>query len=135
MKILVLLSILFLVPSVLLAVDSETDLNSKVQRVYKSDGNHRYGFSVQVGSEVSRGLFEIVGGTDTRSIRTVLVINPSSVYDLCIATFSDFTVGIDNCWIVPSSSGSWSTSNHANFFMKYPSGASSDTVKGNVESE
>ena len=131
-----LISILFFCSNFAKGADNkETDLNPNVQRVYKSDGNHRCGFSVLVGSNSSIDLYSISGGTDTRSIRTVLVINPSSNYDLYVATFPNFNTSIDNCWIVPSGSGSWTTSNHQNFNMKYPPMAPKENVRGNVESE
>ena len=103
-------------------------------RVTQSDGTHRAMFIVTVGSGVATSPYDSFPGTGTLIHRNTLVINPSSSYVLMIGTWSAFTAS-DTWSFVPVSSGSWKTSNHQKFWLRYIPGGSSDSVKGVIEYE
>lgn len=115
-------------------VGAEGDRMRLADRMIKSDGDSRCAFALNVGSMAASSPYDVCGGTDTRAHRTSLVVNPSATYGLMVGTFSAFAVG-DVHFQIPPSSGSWSTSNHQRFWLRYPPGASSETVRGNIESE
>lgn len=115
----------------------ESDTGQLATRTMESDGDSRFGFTILAGSQsaVYPAYYDSASQDIlARKHRTTLIENPSSNYDLFIGTWSGFSTN-GPCWFVPRSSGTWTTNNHAKMWLLYPPGASSETVRGNIEAE
>ena len=112
---------------------AESDRNSTAERTMRSDGDGRYPFRVSVGSMTPINPFG--GGSawlwDKRRLRSISVLNPSPV-ELYIGTWSAFT-STASAWWVAKNSGTWTTFNHATFYMPLGNGASTAAVYGLAE--
>ena len=96
--------------------------------IYQEGGDSRIPISVEVGSETPKQLYT----PNLLRDRTVLIQNPNKNYDLLIGTWSGFR-DANVFWFVPKSSGSWTTTGHGTLWIQYPPGASTETVRGNIE--
>ena len=98
---------------------------------FLDNGDNRIPFKVTVGTTAATRL---PFSTDVLKDRAVLVMNPSAKFELMIGTASNFPA-LDLYWTVPPGSGTFSSSNHQTFWMKYADGASSETVRGVLEKQ
>lgn len=106
-------------------VSAEPDDGITAKRTLLSEGDTRTPFSVNIGSMAAARAFV----ANTRTDRCTLIYNPSASFHLMVGTWSAFT-DTDLWFFVNKGSGTFSDCNHQTFYMRYPPGASSETVRG-----
>lgn len=92
-------------------------------------------FSITVGSGSTTSPQDYVDRAISASSRVEnswLVVNPSENFDLMVGETSTFTV-TETWQLIPSSSGGWTSNDNEKFWLRYPPGASSETVRGSVD--
>lgn len=114
----------------------ELDDGPQVNRSIESEGYHRAPFNVSVGSMAATSLYDAANLSAypqiQRSHRATLIVNPSSSYQLWVATWAKFTENDPTAFYVPESSGSYRDNVHQNLYFRYQAGASSGPVRGVV---
>ena len=97
-----------------------------------SEGNNRTPLRILVGSTTSVSPFASWPFNPQTELKSITIQNPAAA-DLEIATFP-FKVADQAVahWFVLKDSGSWTTTNHATFYMLLPPGSGSDTIKGYI---
>ena len=103
-------------------------MDRAAQPVNQDDGNEPQPFSVVIGTQNAIRLFVPLQDRD----RAVLIQNPSASHPLMVSSWSGFT-STHAWWFVPPSSGSYSDfTSGASYYVLYPPGTSSETVRGAV---
>jgi len=110
---------------------SEPITGGSASRVVQTEGDRRYIATVPIDSHTAVSPFKDIAFSNgetgqTDELISVLVQNPNS-YDVGIGTWSGMDISTGP--FVPKSSGSYTTMNHATFYMMAPAGASSGTVR------
>lgn len=119
----------FLIGLAILALASNSyargPLNSLSSPVFKDEGDRFGTYKTVVGSNAA-----VIQpfSPDKLQDRSIIIQNPSLSYDLLIASWAGFTMS-DSWILVPHASGTLECAMHSEFYMLYPPGASSETVR------
>lgn len=116
----------------------EGDTGPNAVRVITTDGTHRNPWALLVGSDAASSPYgfdvtysSITGNTldQLRADRCTAIVNPSSNFVLMLGTYSTF--GYSDIWFpINKSSGTYTDCAHERFWLRYPPGSSSETVRG-----
>lgn len=126
--------LLFSLASSLFAADELR--NSTVESVTRREGDDRVALQVNVNSSTAKSPYSDIDWNDgvdgqKNKFRTITVQN-TSAFDVLCATYSTF-VGNGPRWVIPASTGSFTSYNYATFYMLVPAGTSTQTVSGVIE--
>ena len=110
----------------------ESDNSPTAARTMRSDGDGRWPLAIVVTSITAvNPLGSAPWLWDYRRLRSISLINPSP-NAVHVGTWSGFTAASPS-WFVPVNSGTWTTWNHATFYLLLAPNASTVTVRGLVE--
>ena len=131
-----LISLVFCAPPFAYAEGESLRNVTQVEGMVRREGDNRVALAVIVGSTTARSPYSSINWGDgvngqRDNFRSITVQN-TSAFDVLCATYSTF-VGHGPRWVIPASTGSFTSYNYATFYMVVSPGVSSQTVAGVVE--